>query len=273
MEVYSQTASKDPVEMDRAAADSEQDAACTSRAQAHDASNSEPTSKGVAQNGGSMAGGVSMDKLEKLMQRYDSNAMPRCGWLDVLAFRRIDQLNQVRIHHCFPARSVLPMPTLCLIYICLSDHLCMYLRTSGRTQAMGQGSTRPVMMVEMERWDRCVMYGVKSYSVVPPAATWSVADAELCCDSPVELKHRKLTRSLHRALVDRHLQPDSQERRQIEVSLTSVSRATHAHRLRALCPLPSALYSMRCSLGSFESLAEWRDGDTVVGVMCVGRHC
>jgi len=35
---------------------------------------------------------------------------------------------------------------------------------------MGEGSKRPVMMVEMERWDRCVMYGVKSYSVVPVAA-------------------------------------------------------------------------------------------------------
>lgn len=82
---------------------------------------------------------------------------------------------------------------------------------------MGEGSKRPVMMVEMERWDRCVMYGVKSYSVVPVAATWCVADAELCCDSPVEVKHRKLSRSLHRALVDRNLQPDSQERRQIQV--------------------------------------------------------
>jgi len=251
MEVYSQTASKDAVQMDKAAADSEQDAACTSRAHAHDASDSEPTSKGVVQNGGSVAGGVSMDKLEKLMQRYDSNAMPRCGWLDVLAFRRIDQLNQVCIDLCFPARSVLPMPTLCQLYICRSDHICMYLLTSRRTQAMGQGSTRPVMMVEMERWDRCVMYGVKSYSVVPPAATWCVADAELCCDSPVELKHRKLTRSLHRALVDRHLQralvdrhlqPDSQERRQIEVSLTSLSRATHA--LPPACPPPSALRAL-----------------------------
>ena len=36
-----------------------------------------------------------MDKLDKLMQRYDSNGMARCGWLDVLALRRIDQLNQV----------------------------------------------------------------------------------------------------------------------------------------------------------------------------------
>jgi hypothetical protein len=35
-----------------------------------------------------------MDKLDKLMQRYDSNGMARCGWLDVLALRRIDQLNQ-----------------------------------------------------------------------------------------------------------------------------------------------------------------------------------
>ena len=37
-----------------------------------------------------------LDKLDKLMQRYDSNGMARCGWLDLLALRRIDQLNQAR---------------------------------------------------------------------------------------------------------------------------------------------------------------------------------
>ena len=32
-----------------------------------------------------------MDKLEKLMQRYDSNAMPRSAWLDALTFSRIEE--------------------------------------------------------------------------------------------------------------------------------------------------------------------------------------
>ena len=45
-------------------------------------------------------GGWSMEKLDKLMQRYDSNAMPRCAWLDLLAMRRIEQLNQVRSALC-----------------------------------------------------------------------------------------------------------------------------------------------------------------------------
>jgi hypothetical protein len=83
--------------------------------------------------------------------------------------------------------------------------------------AGGQPPRCAVIMVEMERWDRCVLYGVKSYSVVPATATWCVADAEVCSESPVELKHRKLSRSLHRTLVDRNLQPDSQERRHIQV--------------------------------------------------------
>ena len=153
--------------------------------QAHDAPAQEdtpstrPGDAGASDTPATVSGRANMDKLDKLMQRYDSNAMSRSAWLDVLAFRRIDQLNQ----------------------------------------ALGSSCTRPVMMVEMERWDRCVMHGVKCYSLVPPAATWHVADAELCCDSPVELKHRKLTRSLHRAVVDRNLQPDSAERRPIHVLL------------------------------------------------------
>ena len=123
------------------------------------------------------------DKLDKLMQRYDSNTTAgRCAWLDELVLRRIERLHQAR----GPQRR-----------------------------------PRAVMSVELERWERSVEYGVKTYSVVPPATTWCVADAEVCSESPVELKHRKLTRSLHRALVDRHLQPDSQERRHIQVLLNA----------------------------------------------------
>ena len=173
-----------------------------------------------------------MDKLDKLMQRYDSNGMARCGWLDVLALRRIDQLNQATSNSpALRARSPSLSAPSALLRM-LSSQSCsppegacadrmpppLVCGALGCMQAMGEGSKRPVLMVEMERWDRCVMYGVKSYSVVPVAATWCVADAELCCDSPVEVKHRKLSRSLHRALVDRNLQPDSQERRQIQVA-------------------------------------------------------
>jgi phosphatidylinositol 3-kinase len=149
-------------------------------AQAHDSPAQEDTPSTRSPETPVVASGrANMDKLDKLMQRYDSNAMSRSAWLDVLAFRRIDQLNQ----------------------------------------ALGSRSTRPVMMVEMERWERCVMYGVKCYSLVPPGNTLHIADAELCIDSPVELKHRKLTRSLHRAVVDRNLQPDSAERRLIHILL------------------------------------------------------
>ena len=70
-----------------------------------------------------------MDKLEKLMQRYDSNAMPRSAWLDALTFSRIEEL-----HH-----------------------------------AMGPGTTRPVIIVELERWDRCVMYAFKAHSCLHSA--------------------------------------------------------------------------------------------------------
>ena len=38
-------------------------------------------------------------------------------------------------------------------------------------------------------------------------------------------------------------------------------------------PPPSAIYCIRCSLGSLESWAEWRDDKIAVGVMRVGIHC
>lgn len=60
----------------------------------------EPSGEAEAQAAGPRAANLVdkrslMDKLDKLMQRYDSNGMARCGWLDLLALRRIDQLNQV----------------------------------------------------------------------------------------------------------------------------------------------------------------------------------
>lgn len=36
-----------------------------------------------------------MERLEKLIHRYDRNAMDHSPWLDQLAFRRIEQINQV----------------------------------------------------------------------------------------------------------------------------------------------------------------------------------
>jgi len=141
-----------------------------------DAQQLSPPPHALKKHGGSVP---SMEKLEKLMQRYDRNAMERVPWLDALAFRRIQQLNK----------------------------------------DVGDGTCRPTITVEMERWDRTVMYGVRPYTQIPSGGNSLLPDPELGCDNPVEHKHRKLARSLHRAHQDRNLQPDAEERRQIETLL------------------------------------------------------
>lgn len=76
-------------------------------------------------------------------------------------------------------------------------------------QAINHGASRPLLLVEMVRWDRPVSYAVKTYSLLPRGGGGALPDPELGCDSPVEHKHRKLARSLDRAMVDRNLQPDT----------------------------------------------------------------
>lgn len=174
--------------------------------------------------------GESMDRLEKLIQRYDRNAMDRTPWLDRLAFRRIEQINQSR----------------------------------------RGGDSKPVIMVEMERWDLTVMFGAKDYSVVPNGGHPSLPDPEVGCDSPVEHKHRKLARSLHRAIVDRNLQPDSEERKQIEALLKAPwdwadltgTKMSPEHK-QLLWRYRFALTKEKAALTKFFNCVDWADQEEV----------
>ena len=136
---------------------------------------------GGAGGGGKQGGtgGFAMDKIEKMIQRYERHAIDHVPWLDKLAFQRIEQLHRG-----------------------LSDR-----------------TVPPTIVVELERWEGVVSHSFKNYNVVPQGVKGLVRDPEIGCDSPIEHKHRKLARSLHRAIVDRNLKPDVQERRQIDLLL------------------------------------------------------
>jgi phosphatidylinositol 3-kinase len=123
--------------------------------------------------------GYAMERIEKLIQRYDRNTIDRTPWLDRLAFRRIEHINQ----------------------------------------GMSQRTSPPTIVLELERWEFVVVHGFKHYNVVPQGVRGLVRDPEVGCESPIEHKHRKLARSMHRALVDRNLKPDVHERKQIEILL------------------------------------------------------
>jgi len=175
--------------------------------------------------------GPTMERLEKLIHRYDRNAMDHSPWLDQLAFRRIEQINQ----------------------------------------AINHGASRPLLLVEMVRWDRPVSYAVKTYSLLPRGGGGALPDPELGCDSPVEHKHRKLARSLDRAMVDRNLQPDTQERRQIEAllkapwdwaDLTGTKMSTEHKQL--LWRYRFALTKEKAALTKFLLCVDWSDQTEVL---------
>ncbi|TPX63239.1 hypothetical protein SpCBS45565_g06771 [Spizellomyces sp. 'palustris'] len=119
-----------------------------------------------------------MDRLEKLMRRYERGDMTRVDWLDRLAFREIERINKME-----------GMRT---------KHLFLY--------------------VDLPQFDFPLVFYEKEYRLPapPPPPVESnlqiVADPEAARDNPVENKHRKLARSHRNGPLDRDLKPNAKIR-------------------------------------------------------------
>ncbi|KAJ3192244.1 Phosphatidylinositol (PI) 3-kinase, partial [Entophlyctis luteolus] len=122
-----------------------------------------------------------LDRLERLIQKYELGDVPRCDWMDKLAFREIDNL--------------------------FSDPTA---------------SQEMLLYIELPKFDFPLIYHEKEYSLLPnsvsapkPSANqyFRVYDPEIARgDNPVEIKHRKLTRSHRNGPLDRDLKPNAKLR-------------------------------------------------------------
>ncbi|TPX42182.1 hypothetical protein SeLEV6574_g05723 [Synchytrium endobioticum] len=132
-----------------------------------------------------------MDRLEKLMRKYDRRDLVHSDWLDHLAFREIERINQEETM--------------------VTKHLFLY--------------------IDLPQFDFPLVFCEKEYLLPPPMALRSadstyviISDLEsirmeATQDDPVENKHRKLTRSHRNGPLDRDLKPNAKIRDELNKML------------------------------------------------------
>ncbi|CAG8459059.1 12986_t:CDS:10 [Ambispora leptoticha] len=133
-----------------------------------------------------------MDRLEKLIKRYDKNDIDRLEWLDNLAFRQIEKINQ-------------------------------------RESAKSKKLYLYIILPKFEDFPAIFSEPEYELSVAPPLSTTTVpnqlvpstiidssmniiVDPEITHENPVEAKHRRLVRSHRNGPLDRDLKPNAKIR-------------------------------------------------------------
>ncbi|KAJ3023312.1 Phosphatidylinositol (PI) 3-kinase [Thoreauomyces humboldtii] len=119
-----------------------------------------------------------MDRLEKLMRKYERGDMARVDWLDQLTFREIERINRTETVQ--------------------TKHMYLY--------------------IDLPQFDFPLVYSEKEYRLPIPMARLVdsdlqiLPDPEAARDNPVENKHRKLARSHRNGPLDRDLKPNAKIR-------------------------------------------------------------
>ncbi|CAG8435890.1 679_t:CDS:10 [Funneliformis caledonium] len=115
-----------------------------------------------------------MDRLEKLVKRYERKEMPRLEWLDHLAFRQLEKI------HEFDFPLVFSEPEYSLPVVSMTP-------VNGQTQPTPLSSSSESNLV-------------------------LIMDPEITGENPVEAKHRRLVRSHRNGSLDRDLKPNAKLR-------------------------------------------------------------
>jgi len=137
-----------------------------------------------------------MDRLEKLIRKYERGGLNEVEWLDKMVFREIEKIHQTET----------------------PKFKSMYL------------------YVDLPKFDFQLVYNEKDfvlplsssvpYTVFSPpiGEIVQVFDPELHRNNPVEAKHRKLTRSHRNGPIDRNLKPNAKIRDDLNVVVYCVSQ-------------------------------------------------
>ncbi|KAG5522167.1 hypothetical protein RHGRI_034373 [Rhododendron griersonianum] len=168
-----------------------------------------------------------LERLEKLVNKYERGQIPRVDWLDRLAFKAMDKIKE---------------------------------RESGRN-----GSSLYVVVEFCSFEHRVVFQESGPNFLIPSPITTSnelvtVWDPEVGKINPSEHKQLKLARSLTRGIIDRDLKPSSSERKSIQRILKyPPTRILSGDERQLLWKFRFSLMSEKRALTKFLRCVEWSD--------------
>ncbi|XP_059656126.1 phosphatidylinositol 3-kinase, root isoform isoform X2 [Cornus florida] len=169
-----------------------------------------------------------VERLEKLVNKYERGQIQRVDWLDRLAFKAMEKIKE---------------------------------RESGRN-----GSSHLYLVVDFCSFEHRVVFqesGANFFIPSPIAATnelVTVWDPEVGKINPSEHKQLKLARSLTRGIIDRDLKPSSTERKSIQRILKyPPTRTLSGEERQLLWKFRFSLMSEKRALTKFLRCVEWSD--------------
>ncbi|KAJ1699248.1 hypothetical protein LUZ63_007760 [Rhynchospora breviuscula] len=169
-----------------------------------------------------------VERLDRLVNKYDRGHIPRIDWLDRLAFNAIDQIKKNQANH--PQNS----------------HLSL--------------------VVHFSSFEHPVVFQEFGANYLPPSPVTStneivtVWDPEVGRTNPSEHKQLKLARSLNRGIVDRDLKPSINERKSIQRILKyPPTRTLSGDDRQLLWKFRFSLMSEKKALTKFLRCVEWSD--------------
>ncbi|CAH1760959.1 5700_t:CDS:10 [Entrophospora sp. SA101] len=129
-----------------------------------------------------------MDRLEKLVKRYERNDMSKLEWLDNLAFRQIEKVNKLESSKSKKLYLYIDLPKFDFPIVFSEPE---YLLPVNPTSPSNAGS-------------------VQSNSLASSGSSMIlIRDSEILWDNPVEAKHRRLARDHRNGPLDHDLKPNA----------------------------------------------------------------
>ncbi|XP_062110333.1 phosphatidylinositol 3-kinase, root isoform [Humulus lupulus] len=169
-----------------------------------------------------------LERLEKLMNKYERGQIPHVDWLDRLAFKSIDKIKE---------------------------------RENTRN-----GNSNLYLVVEFCGFEHRVVFQESGANFLLPSPIAStneiviVWDPEVGKINPSEHKQLKLARSLTRGIIDRDLKPSSNERKSIQRILKyPPTRTLSGDERQLLWKFRFSLMSEKRALTKFLRCVEWSD--------------
>ncbi|KAG6832644.1 hypothetical protein H0H87_001017 [Tephrocybe sp. NHM501043] len=189
-----------------------------------------------------------MGRLEKLVKKHQRGDLPKSEWLDMMVFRKIEEIHAAEIQK--------------------SDNLFLYIDLPrfdfpvvfNEPESQPQTFTSPPMVATTSQTPVVAMTTVFG----PDSNLWSVSDPEANRENPVEDKHRRLVRSHRSSPYDRELKPNAKIRDELgEILNYSPSQSLTSEEKDLIWKFRFYLARDKRGLTKFLKSVTWRDSSEV----------
>ncbi|CAM6104701.1 unnamed protein product [Calypogeia fissa] len=169
-----------------------------------------------------------VERLEKLVNKFERGQLPHIDWLDRLTFKSIERIKDEESRRCGKTHL----------------HLIVDLRTFEHPVAFQELGAHPLMQSPISSSNELV----------------TVWDPEVGRQNPSENKQLKLARSVTRGLIDRDLKPNMTEKKEIQKILKHPpTRSLNGEERQLLWKFRFSLMSDKRALTKFLRCVDWSD--------------